>query len=80
MGIFGGGGGGGPTQTIAPVKPVPPPPQMSASLAAVRGAKANAQAVGDLDGTILAGGQPGAAAGAMRSPGDVLYGKKLTGA
>lgn len=74
MGIGGGGSAGAPP---AAVKPVPPPAQMSASLLAVRDAKANATAGGALDGTILAG------AGApppLRSPGDVLYGKQLTGA
>lgn len=80
MGI--GGGGGSPPAAVPPVKPTPPPPQMSASLSAVRGAKAGAAAVGDLSGTILAGADMATAppAGAMRSPGDVLYGKKLTGA
>lgn len=80
MGFMGGGGGGGAQSTVAPIKPVPPPAQMSASVAAMRGAKA-AQVGGELDGTILAGGNPAtAAAAAMRSPGEVLYGKKLTGA
>jgi hypothetical protein len=81
MGI--GGGGGSPPAPVPPIKPAPPPPQVSASLSAVRGAKAGAASIGDLGGTILGGAdmggmaQPGAA---LRSPGDVLYGKKLTGA
>ena len=79
MGFMGGGGGGGAQSTVAPIKPVPPPAQMSASLAATRGAKAT-QVGGELDGTILAGGNPAAAAPMTRSPGEVLYGKKLTGA
>lgn len=79
MSIGGGGGGAPPQATVAAVKPVPPPPQMSASLAAMRGAKA-AQTSDPLGGTILAGANPAAAALALRSPGDVLYGKKLTGA
>ena len=76
--MFGGGGGATATQ-VQPVKPVPPPAQVSASLAAVRGNKAAAQEMGDLGGTIL-GGASTAPAGGMRSPGDVMYGKKLTGA
>ncbi len=85
MGFFGGGGGGGaaPAAAVQPVKPVPPPAQMSASLQAVRGQKNEAGAIGDMGGTILTSGQgvdiPGAA-NTERNAAAVLYGKKLTGA
>ncbi len=66
---------------VQPIRPVPPPAQVSASLAAVRGAKANAQAAGDLGGTILAGADISPDAAAMRTPGQIVYGgKQLTGA
>lgn len=88
MGIFGGGGGGGggggetTAATVQPVKPVPPPAQMSASLQAVRGQKNEAAAIGGMGGTILTSGQgvdiPNA--NTERSAAAVLYGKKLTGA
>lgn len=83
MGIFGGGGGGGDSgaATVQAVKPVPPPAQVSASLAAVRGSKAASMEGGDLGGTILAGATAKPPPGSeIRSPGEVLYGKKLTGA
>lgn len=76
MGI-GGGSAPPPPAAVTPIKPPPPPAQMSASLLAVRDAKANATAGGALDGTILAGN---GAPPPLRSPGDVLYGKQLTGA
>jgi len=87
MGFFGGGGGGGgggaaPAAAVQPVKPVPPPAQMSASLQAVRGQKNEAGAIGDMGGTILTSGQgvdiPNS--NTERSAASVLYGKKLTGA
>ncbi len=83
MGIFGGGGGGAaPAATVQPIKPVPPPAQMSASLQAAQGQKNEAKAVGDMGGTILTSGSGVDIAdpGMARSAASVLYGKKLTGA
>lgn len=81
MGVFGGGGGGTPA-AVPPVKASPPPAQMSASLQAVRNARGMTGDAGDLGGTILTGGGGVEMPGAMvpRSPADLLYGKKLTGA
>ena len=82
MGFFGGGGGGAGA-TVQPIKPVPPPAQMSASLSAVRTGKQAASAMADAGGTILAGGA-GADILGLPSPANLLYnaggGKKLTGA
>ena len=83
MGIGGGGGGGGAVQAVPPVKAAPPPAQMSASLQAVRNARGMGSQMGDLSGTILTDGggvDLSNAPAAPRSPADVLYGKKLTGA
>jgi len=81
LGVFGGGGGGGGAAAIPAVKAAPPPAQMSASLQAVRNARGMTDG-GDLGGTILTGGSGADIPGAMvpKSPADLLYGKKLTGA